>query len=161
VGLFRKCSFKIILLAYNSYSGGYIMIFTYVLTVHPSCIPLHHSPSSHLLRTMPTGFILLPSYMDTKHIHHIHSHSPFCSARLLSTGTHSQKRPIFPSYPSFFFFYYVYIDVQEGFTLVLQVYIYHALIKLTPSSCYLLILYHHTPPIFNSLLYSALYYIHL
>jgi hypothetical protein len=34
---------------------------------------------------------------------------------------------------------------------------YRALIKLTPSPCYLLTLYHHAPLIFNSLQYSALY----
>jgi hypothetical protein len=53
------------------------------------------------------------------------------------------------------------LRVEGGFTLVFQACIYHALIKLTPSPYYLLILYHHAPLILNSLQYSALYYIHI
>jgi hypothetical protein len=54
-------------------------------------------------------------------------------------------------------FFKVCIDSSRGFCL--QACIYHALIISTPH--YLLILYHHAPLIFNNLLYSALYYIHI
>jgi hypothetical protein len=50
--------------------------------------------------------------------------------------------------------------VQGGFALVLHACIHSVLIKLT-SPCYLLMLYHHAPLIFNTLQYSALYYIHI
>jgi hypothetical protein len=37
----------------------------------------------------------------------------------------------------------VYIDVQRGFSLVLQDCIYHVFYQINPSLCYWLILYHH------------------
>jgi hypothetical protein len=43
-------NFFMILLAYSSCTGGYIVIFTYVFTIYHSRIyPLHHSPPSHLI----------------------------------------------------------------------------------------------------------------
>jgi hypothetical protein len=50
--------------------------------------------------------------------------------------------------------------VQGDFPLVHQVFIYHAFINLTLSHL-LLLLYHHTLLVFNSLLYVALYYTHV
>jgi hypothetical protein len=49
--------------------------------------------------------------------------------------------------------------VQGSFNLVLQVYIYCAFIKLASFPHYFLIVYHHAPLIFNSLLYSVLYHV--
>jgi hypothetical protein len=74
------------------------------------------------------------------------------------TGIQLQKRLIFTSFPSLFLIKCISI-VQGGFALVLQVCIYHALIRLMPPR-YLLILYLHAPLIFYILLYSTLYYIH-
>jgi hypothetical protein len=96
------------LLAYNSCIEGYTVIYTYVFTIYLSLIyPLYYFPSSPspLLRIISTGFILLFSCMNTKYIHYIH---PF----LMPTGTHSLKRPIFPSCPSFAL--KVYIDSYKG-----------------------------------------------
>jgi hypothetical protein len=80
-----------ILLAYNSCTGGYIVIFTYVFKIYFSWIyPLHRPPSppSPLLRIISAGFNLLFSHVDTKHIHHIHPHSPFpCAHPLLLIPT--------------------------------------------------------------------------
>jgi hypothetical protein len=76
------------------------------------------------------------------------------------TGIHPQKRFIFPSCPSFLKIKCILI-VQGGFALVLQLCTYRAFIKLTPPLCNLLILYHRAPLIVDSLLYSALYYIHI
>jgi hypothetical protein len=91
--------FLMILLVYNSCTGGYIVIFTYVFKIYLSWIyPLHHipfCPLSPILRTISTGFILLFSYMDTKYIH-IYTLSPFPCAHPPPTGT-SQKRFMFPS----------------------------------------------------------------
>jgi hypothetical protein len=98
--------------------------------------------------------------MDTKYIHNIYSHSPFPCAHSPSIDTYPQKKPVFPLCSSFLFIECILI-VQEGFTLVLQVCIYCALIKSSPSPCYLLILSHYAPIIVNSLLYRTLYYIHI
>jgi hypothetical protein len=95
--------------------------------------------------------------MDTKYIHHIHPHSPFLCNHPSHWYTPPQKRLSFPTCTSFFKIKYTLI-VQGGFALVLQVCLYHALIKLTSSPHYLLILYHCAPLILNRLLYSALYY---
>jgi hypothetical protein len=60
-----------------------------------------------------------------------HSHSPFPCAHQPPTGTHSWKRPIFPSCLSLLI--KCILIVQEDVILVLQACIYHGLIKLTPS----------------------------
>jgi hypothetical protein len=69
---------KIFLLAYYSCTGGYIVTFTYVLTIYlrltlsiflPCPLPPLH-------RAISTGFILF-SYMNTKYRHRIHPPSPF------------------------------------------------------------------------------------
>jgi hypothetical protein len=51
--------------------------------------------------------------------------------------------------------------VQEGFTLVIQACVSHALIKSQPPRHYLLFLYHHASLIFNNSQYRALYSIHI
>jgi hypothetical protein len=54
------------------------VIFTYVLTTYISYIySLHRSPPSPVLRRISTSFILLFSYVNTKHSHQIHLHSPY------------------------------------------------------------------------------------
>jgi hypothetical protein len=67
-------NFLIILLAYNSCTRAYIVIFTYVLTIYHSWIyPLHHSLfPPPLLRTISSDFILLFLHMHTKLIYHIY-----------------------------------------------------------------------------------------
>jgi hypothetical protein len=55
--------------------GKYNVRFTYVLTIYLNnrftpTILLPHLPFS-LLRTISTGFIVLFSHMNAKHIHHI------------------------------------------------------------------------------------------
>jgi hypothetical protein len=64
------------------------------------------------------------------------------------SGTYPQKK-LFPFCHTLFI--KCLLVVQGGFALVLQVCIYHALIKLIPAPYYLLILYDHASLIFNSL----------
>jgi hypothetical protein len=96
--------------------------------------------------------------MNTKHIHHIHPHLPFPYTHPPPMGTNPWKRPVFFP-PALHYFFKCILMAQKGFVLVLQVFVYCALIKL--NLWYLLILCHHVPLIFNSLQYSALYYIHI
>jgi hypothetical protein len=107
--------------------------FTYMLKIYLNWLcSLPHSPMSiaPLLRTISTGFIFLFSYMDTKHIHQIHLHSSFPCAHPLPLISIPEKiyLPLLP-----FSFLNCVLIVQGGFTLVHQVCIYRALIKLTPS----------------------------
>jgi hypothetical protein len=150
-----------IFLAHNNCTGVYTVIVTYVFKIHLSWIhSFHHSLSSPLpLRTNSAGFIFLFSYMNTKYIHHICLHSFFPCVQPPSIGTYPRKIFIFLSCPSFLKIKCILI-VQEDLFLVLKVCKYHAFIKLTPSPL-LLTHYHHAPLIFNSLMYSALYYIHI
>jgi hypothetical protein len=103
--------------------------------------PLHHSPSSSLLRTISISFIRF-SYIDTKYIHHIHPHSPFPCAHLLPLA-HTSRRKLFFLPALHYFLIKCILVVQGSFALALQVWIYHTLIKLTPpllthslSSCF-------------------------
>jgi hypothetical protein len=57
---------------------------------------------------------------------------PYLVPTVPSTGTHHQKRFIFPSFPSLKKKKWILI-VQGGFDLVLQVCIYPAFFTLTPS----------------------------
>jgi hypothetical protein len=125
-------------------------IFTYVLKIYLSWIyPLYHSPSSRLpslVRPISTGFILLFSYMDTKHTHYINPSSPFPRAHplLLTSG-----KDLFFSPALHFFKIKCILIIQRGIVLVLPVCIYRALTTLIHSPYYLLIIYHHAPIIFN------------
>jgi hypothetical protein len=110
-----------------------------------------------LLKTILTGFILLFSYIHTKYIYHIYTHFPFPVLTPIILVPTPERDLVFPPTLHFFLIKCILI-VRGSLALVLQVYIHHAFIKLTPSPC-LLILYHHTLLIFNSLLYSALYYV--
>jgi hypothetical protein len=116
--------FFMVFLAYNSCTGGYIVIFTYVLKIYLSWIyPFHHSLSSSSLRTISTGFILLFSYMATKYIYHIYPHSPFLCIYPL---------PLVPRKDLFFLPTLHFLKIRCVFmVLVLWVSIYRALIKLT------------------------------
>jgi hypothetical protein len=76
-----------------------------------------------LLRIISTGFILPFSYMDKKYIHYIHPHSLF---------PRGYSFPLVPPLLPFILFIKNILIVQGGFTLVLQVGIYCALIKSTP-----------------------------
>jgi uncharacterized membrane protein YeiB len=56
----------------------------------------------------------------------------------------------------------VYIDSLRGFLLVGTLGLHISCFnQINPSLCYLLILYHRGPLMFNSLRYSKLYYIHI
>jgi hypothetical protein len=61
------------------------------LVIFTSCIILPHPPL--LLRTIATGFIVLPSYKHTKYIHHIHASPPFT----LSPPCKEQRRVFAPA----------------------------------------------------------------
>jgi hypothetical protein len=108
-----------ILLAYDSNTGGYIVILTCVFKIYIRWIyPLNHSLSSSLsplLRIISQGLILLFSCMHTKHIYCMHPHSPFPCVHRHSTGIEPQKRFIFLSWP--LFFNYMHIDSPAGFCL--------------------------------------------
>jgi hypothetical protein len=94
------------------------VIFTYVPTIYlldlppPSYSLLPLSPPLH--RTISTAFILLFSYIDTKHIHHIHLNSPFLVSTQLPLVP-SPRKDLFS--PSAFQFFKVYIDSPRRFCL--------------------------------------------
>jgi hypothetical protein len=92
----------ILLLAYNSCTRGYIVIFTYVLTTYLSFTPpsflLFLYPL--LLRTISTSFIILFSCINTKYICHIHPHSPF--PYLPSSWWYTPPEKVLSSYTWFF-----------------------------------------------------------
>jgi hypothetical protein len=151
-----------ILLAHNSYSRVHIVRFTYVFKIFLSRIyPIHHSPSSPLT----------PFLEQFQHVSFFYFHIWIQNTSTTYTLTPPFLVPTFlplVSTPRKDFSPLLYIFkikciviVKGSLALVLQVCIYHDFIKFLPPLHYLLILHHHAPLIFNSLLHSALYYIQI
>jgi hypothetical protein len=139
--------------------GGYIVIFMYVLTIYfrfTSSIILLHPPSP-LLKTLSTGFILF-SCMNTKYIHHIHTHSPFPYIHLLALAPTPGNDLFYP--PVLQFFKKLYIDSPRECHGTSDLYGL-CFNQIDAPLSHLLFLYHHAPLMVNSLQYSALYYIHM
>jgi hypothetical protein len=81
------------------------------------------------LITMSAGFIFLFSYRNTEYILHIHSHSLFYYVHTVPLVPTPEKNLFYPSVLNYF---KCVVTVQGWFTLVLQAWIYSALIKLSP-----------------------------
>jgi hypothetical protein len=109
---------------------------------------------SIILPPLPFSLLRTISYVNTKYIYHIHTHSLCLYAHSLPLVPPLEKT-ILPSHPSFF--KNVYMASPWGFCLSLQTCIYSALIKLT--SHYFSLSPH--LPKFNSLWCITLYYIHI
>jgi hypothetical protein len=112
-----------------------IYIYIYILVGF-----IHSLSSPSPLWTTSKSFILLFSYMDTKHIHHIHPHSPFPCAHptLTPRRGYPPLEKIYFSLLPFIFKIKCTLIVQGDFILVLQACIYRSLLKL--PSCQLLTL---------------------
>jgi hypothetical protein len=71
--------------------------------------------------------------MGTKHIHHIHPHSPFPCANPITPRSPPTKKKIYlPLLPFIFWMKYILMS-QGGFMLVLQVYTFCAFCPISPS----------------------------
>jgi hypothetical protein len=122
------------------------VLFTYMLKIYLSKIhPLHCSPFPLL-----TDFTLLFSYVNVKHIHHVHPHSFFMSA---PCHLYPPQEKIYFTFLSFFFFK-VYIDSPREFHLG-TLGLYGLRFNQTSPFHYFLFLCHHAAH--YSTAYSILY----
>jgi hypothetical protein len=148
--LFMYCNFSTIIFYWHIivvqgdilwYLHAYL---EYISIRFTPCIILPHTLSP-LLRTITVGFIILFSYMNKKHIHHVHPHSPFLMPSPLSLVPN-------PGKDLFIFLFFIFLSahcqLKGGLPWDFR-HVYCALLRL--SLHYLLFVYHHAFLLFKNL----------